>query len=101
MNKEIASLEPQILWQHFSTICEIPRPSGHLEKITRYIMEYGKSLGLETLKDDAGNVLIRKPATSGMESRRPVILQAHLDIRLHILFLPAHRGLLYANKWQL
>lgn len=80
MNKEIASLEPQILWQHFSTICEIPRPSGHLEKITRYIMEYGKSLGLETLKDDAGNVLIRKPATSGMESRRPVILQAHLDM---------------------
>ena len=80
MNKEIASLEPQILWQHFSTICEIPRPSVHLEKITRYIMEYGKSLGLETLKDDAGNVLIRKPATSGMESRRPVILQAHLDM---------------------
>lgn len=80
MNKEIASLEPQALWQHFSAVCDIPRPSGHLEKITRYIMAYGESLGLETLKDEAGNVLIRKPATPGMENRRPVVLQAHLDM---------------------
>ncbi|MCH5328738.1 MAG: aminoacyl-histidine dipeptidase [Coprobacter sp.] len=80
MNKEIAMLEPQPLWHHFSAICDIPRPSGHLEKITRYIMEYGESLGLETCKDDAGNVLIRKPATPGMENRRPVVLQAHLDM---------------------
>ena len=59
---------------------EIPRPSGHLEKITQYILDFGKNLGLETVLDEAGNVLIRKPATPGMENRKPVVLQGHMDI---------------------
>lgn len=80
MNKEIAMLEPQELWLRFSEICDIPRPSGHLDKITEYIMNYGKSLGLDTSIDEAGNVLIRKPATPGMEGYKTVVLQGHLDM---------------------
>lgn len=80
MKSEIAALQPEAVWRHFNAICEIPRPSGHLEKITQYILDFGKNLGLETLLDEAGNVLIRKPATPGMENRKPVVLQGHMDM---------------------
>lgn len=80
MKFEIETLQPEAVWRHFSAICKIPRPSGHLEKITQYILDFGKNLGLETVLDKAGNVLIRKPATSGMENRKPVVLQGHMDM---------------------
>lgn len=80
MKSEIAALQPEAVWRHFNAICKIPRPSGHLEKITQYILDFGKNLGLETVLDEAGNVLIRKPATPGMENRKPVVLQGHMDM---------------------
>lgn len=80
MKTEIATLQPEAVWRHFSAICNIPRPSGHLDKITRYIMDFGSSLGLETIRDEAGNVLIRKPATPGMEERKPIVIQGHMDM---------------------
>lgn len=80
MDSKITSLQPQAVWKHFQAICQIPRPSGHLDKITEYIMGVGRSLGLETIHDKAGNVIIRKPATPGMENRKPVILQGHMDM---------------------
>ena len=56
MKSEIETLQPEAVWRHFSAICKIPRPSGHLEKITQYILDFGKNLGLETVLDEAGNV---------------------------------------------
>lgn len=80
MAKKITELNPQALWKHFAAICNIPHPSGHVEGVANYLMEVGKSLGLETVHDKAGNVIIRKPATAGMESRIGVILQGHMDM---------------------
>ncbi len=80
MSNKITSLQPQAVWKYFDAICQIPHPSGHLEKITEYVMSVGRSLGLETVLDQAGNVIIRKPATPGMENRKTVILQGHLDM---------------------
>jgi dipeptidase D len=77
---DIRSLEPKALWQHFYNITQVPRPSGKKEPIGTFIENFGKSLGLETLRDEVGNVLIRKPATSGMENRKAVVLQAHMDM---------------------
>lgn len=78
--KDIRSLEPKALWKHFYSITQVPRPSGKKEPIGTFIENFGKSLGLETLRDEVGNVLIRKPATPGMENRKAVILQAHMDM---------------------
>lgn len=80
MENKISALQPMEVWRHFDKLCAIPRPSGHLEKVTRYVADFGRALGLETHVDMVGNVLIRKPATPGMEHRRPVVLQAHLDM---------------------
>jgi len=80
MNKEIQNIAPSELWSIFSRILEIPRPSYHEEKIRDFAVAFGENLGLETFKDEAGNVIIRKPATPGMENRKGVILQGHLDM---------------------
>ncbi len=80
MSNEIASLKPERLWQYFLEICNIPRPSKKEEKIAEYLRSFGKDHGLETITDDIGNVLIRKPATKGMEKVMPVILQSHMDM---------------------
>lgn len=77
---DIRDLQPQELWRNFHRICQVPHPSHHLEQITEMLVGFGKSLGLETLTDKAGNVLIRKPATPGMEGVTPVVLQAHMDM---------------------
>ncbi len=77
---DIRKLEPQALWQHFYSLTQIPRPSGKKEQIGDFLENYGKSLGLETLRDEIGNVLVRKPATPGMEKRKGVVLQAHMDM---------------------
>jgi dipeptidase D len=76
----ICQLEPKQVWQNFHDICQVPHPSGKKEEIGQFLMDFGKSLGLETLQDEIGNVLIRKPATKGMENRKAVILQAHMDM---------------------
>lgn len=80
MSKEILSLKPQRLWEHFYQLTQIPRPTAQMDEVTKFISDFGKSLGLETKKDKVGNVLITKPATTGMENAPVVILQSHLDM---------------------
>ena len=80
MSAEIKNLSPQHVWGYFYDLTQIPRPTGHMEAVPRFVEAFGKGLGLETLRDGAGNVLIRKPATPGMEGRKTVILQSHLDM---------------------
>lgn len=80
MEKLITQLQPAEVWGVFAQILQIPRPSYHEEKIRDFVENFGKKLGLETLRDDAGNIIIRKPATPGMENRKGVILQGHLDM---------------------
>ncbi len=80
MSSVLASLQPVLLWRYFSEINAIPRASKKEERIRQYVLDFGHRHGLETLRDDIGNVLIRKPATSGMEGRQTVVLQAHLDM---------------------
>lgn len=76
----ILQLAPQNVWKHFYSLTRIPRPSGHVEQVTEFLVNFGKELGLESFTDEVGNVIIRKPATPGMENRRGVILQAHMDM---------------------
>lgn len=77
---EILSLKPQNVWRHFYELTQIPRPTGHMQEVTKFMVDFGKSLDLETLQDKTGNVLIRKPASKGYEGKQTVILQAHLDM---------------------
>ena len=78
--KTILSLTPTSVWKHFHALTQIPHPSYHCEEITKYLLSFGKSLGLESFTDEVGNVIIRKPATPGMENRKGVILQGHMDM---------------------
>jgi dipeptidase D len=80
MSKEIINLEPKTVWENFFKLTQVPRPSKKEEKIQEFMINYGKSLGLVTETDAVGNVIIRKPATPGMENRKGVILQGHLDM---------------------
>ena len=80
MSAEIKALSPKHVWGYFYELTRIPRPTGHMEAVTRFMTAFGEGLGLETLQDEVGNVLIRKPATPGMEGRKTVTLQAHLDM---------------------
>lgn len=80
MEKNITQLQPDRLWYYFSEIAKVPRPSKKEEKIAAYLMDFGKSHDLETLRDEVGNVLIRKPGTSGRENDPIVILQSHIDM---------------------
>ncbi len=77
---EIKDLEPQKVFQFFDEILKIPRPSKKEEKIVQYLIDFAKKRGLEYQVDEVGNVVIRKPATAGMEDRKPVVLQAHVDM---------------------
>ena len=76
----IEKLEPQVVWKNFYALTQIPRPSKHEGKVIEYLLNWGKSHGMETIKDDTGNVIIRVPATPGMENRKGVILQGHMDM---------------------
>ncbi len=80
MSKEILNLEPKALWKHFYSLTQIPRPSKKEGKIIEYMKKWGEDLRLETVVDDIGNVIIKKPATPGMEDRKGIILQGHLDM---------------------
>lgn len=76
----LQNIEPQIIWKNFSALNAVPRPSKKEEKVIEFIKNFGESLNLETIVDEVGNVIIRKPATSGMENRTPIVLQSHLDM---------------------
>lgn len=80
MSKEILKLKPQQLWKHFYDLTQIPRPTGQMKEVTKFVMDFGKALGLEVKQDKTGNILIIKPATKGMEKAPVVILQSHLDM---------------------
>lgn len=80
MSKEILNLEPKNVWKHFYDLTQIPRPTGQMDEVTKFVLNFGKSLGLESVQDEVGNVLIRKPASKGMESSPIVIIQSHLDM---------------------
>jgi dipeptidase D len=80
MNKDISNLEPKVVWKHFYSLTQVPRPSKHEDAIQDFMMKFGQDLGLETIKDEIGNVIIKKPATPGMEDRKGVVMQGHLDM---------------------
>lgn len=77
---ELSQLSPQPLWDIFAKICSIPHPSYHEEQLAEHILSWAKDKGLHAERDQVGNILLRKPATKGMENRKPVALQAHLDM---------------------
>ena len=76
----IRNLEPKSVWNNFYALTQIPRPSGHTQKVAKFLVQFGKDLGLEAFQDECGNVIIRKPATPGMEDRKGIVLQAHMDM---------------------
>lgn len=80
MNSPIKNLKPTSVWSHFADLNAVPRPSKKEERVIQFMMDFGKNLKLETFKDNAGNVVIKKPATPGMENRKTVVLQGHLDM---------------------
>jgi dipeptidase D len=80
MSEEIRKLAPQEVWENFYQLTQIPRPSKKEQAIIAYMKKFGQDLGLETIVDEVGNVIIRKPATPGMENRKGIILQGHLDM---------------------
>jgi len=73
-------LTPEKVWKYFYDICEIPRPSKKEERIIEYLKSFGRSHNLETVVDDAGNVVIRKQATTGYEKKKTIVLQSHVDM---------------------
>ncbi|MFH6952778.1 aminoacyl-histidine dipeptidase [Pseudoalteromonas sp. XMcav1-K] len=77
---QLSQLSPQPLWQIFEKICSIPHPSKHEQKISAWIQQFATELGLDVKEDKVGNLIIKKPATIGMENRKGVILQAHMDM---------------------
>ena len=80
MNTDIRNLEPFALWNHFADLNAVPRGSKKEEKVIDFMVQFGKKLGLETQVDATGNVIIKKPATKGMELKKTVVLQSHLDM---------------------
>ncbi|MBB6460689.1 aminoacyl-histidine dipeptidase [Flammeovirga kamogawensis] len=80
MNKEVAQLNPVQIWENFEKMNEVPRGSKKEERIIAFTKKFGEDLGLETIVDKTGNVIIKKPATLGMEDRKGIILQSHIDM---------------------
>ncbi|MDO4229409.1 MAG: aminoacyl-histidine dipeptidase [Capnocytophaga sp.] len=80
MSTEIRNLAPKTLWDNFADLNAVPRASKKEERVIAFMLEFGKKLNLETFKDEVGNVIIKKPATQGMEHRKTVVLQSHLDM---------------------
>ena len=80
MSQDVRSLEPKALWNHFADLNAVPRPSKKEERVIAFAKAFGESLGLKTVVDKVGNVIIHKPATPGMENRTPIVMQSHLDM---------------------
>lgn len=77
---EIRNLQPKAIWENFYLLTQVPRPSGHLEKIQKFLLDWAKEKGIEAKLDEAGNVIMYKPATPGMEDCKIVTLQGHMDM---------------------
>lgn len=77
---EIANLQPQAIWKNFDLLTQVPRPSGHLEKVQKFLLDWAREKGVEAFQDEAGNVIMRKAASPGMENRKCVTLQGHMDM---------------------
>ena len=80
MSIEVRSLEPKVLWNYFSDLNEVPRGSKKEERVIQFMVDFGKKLNLETTVDPVGNVIIKKPAFKGMENRKTIVMQSHLDM---------------------
>ena len=80
MEKTIRQLDPQIVWNNFYLLTQVPRPSGHLEKVQQFLLSWASEHGIEAWQDGAGNIVMRKPATPGRENRKTAVLQAHMDM---------------------
>ena len=76
----IKELDPRIIWKNFYLLTQVPRPSGHLEKVQQFLLGWAKEHGIEAWKDNAGNIVMRKPPTPGKENRKCAVLQAHMDM---------------------
>ena len=77
---EIRNLQPKAIWENFYLLTQVPRPSGHLEKIQKFLLDWANEKGVEAKLDDAGNVIMYKPASPGMEDCKVVTLQGHMDM---------------------
>ncbi len=77
---EIQNLNPKCIWKNFYALTQVPRPSGHLEKVQQFLLDFAKQADVEAFIDEGRNVVMRKPASAGMENRKGVILQAHMDM---------------------
>ena len=77
---QILSLQPEAIWRNFHLLNQVPRPSGHLEKIQKFLLDWAAERNIEARQDNAGNILMYKPATPGMEDRKVVTLQGHTDM---------------------
>ena len=77
---EIANLQPSCIWRNFDALTKIPRPSGHLEKVQQFLLDFAKRVGVEAFIDEGNNIVMKKPATPGMERRKVVLMQAHMDM---------------------
>lgn len=80
MSTEIKNLNPALVWNFFYDLTRIPRPSGKEDRAAEYVRKFGEERGLDTLVDKVGNVIIKKPASKGMENRKVLVLQSHLDM---------------------
>ena len=80
MEKLIKDLDPQIIWKNFYLLTQVPRPSGHLQKVQQFLLDWAKEHGIEAWKDNAENIVMRKPATPGKEGHKCAVLQAHMDM---------------------
>lgn len=80
MNEAIRKLEPQEIWNKFADLNAVPRPSKKEERVIAFMKAFGENLGLKTIEDEVGNVIIKKPATAGMEDRMAIVMQSHLDM---------------------
>ena len=77
---EIKNLQPAAIWRNFYALTQVPRPSGHLDKVQNFLLDFAKKAGVEAMKDPAGNIVMRKPATPGYENRKTMVLQSHMDM---------------------
>jgi dipeptidase D len=80
MSKDVRALEPKVLWNKFADLNAVPRPSKKEERVIKFMKDFGTNLGLDVLEDEVGNVIIKKPATLGMENRKTIVMQSHLDM---------------------
>ena len=80
MSQDIRQLEPKAIWNKFADLNAVPRPSKKEARVIAFMKDFGQKLNLETIEDAVGNVIIKKPATAGMEDRKAIVMQSHLDM---------------------